>query len=71
MSRRKVDRLANIAAGRRVVLSAGTLDGPFLAALQRLQLAPLGDGAVVSSWAAGIGDNHQVKGNDDGNDQTG
>ncbi len=72
VSRRKTDTLGDLAAGaaagRRVVASVGQLDGAFLAALQRLQLAPLGD--QVSTWADGIGDNHlQVKGGTDGKDQ--
>lgn len=61
MSRRKAPTLAtladNAAAGRRVVLSAGTLDGPLLLALQRVnfgsQIVNVGD--QVSTWAPGIG----------------
>lgn len=61
MSRRRAPTLAtladNAAAGRRVVLSAGTLDGPFLAALQRLNLLTNAEnsGDSASTWAEGVG----------------
>lgn len=60
MSRRKAPTLAtladNAAGGRRVVLSSGSMDGAFLAALQRLNLCPIGhtDGDSASTWAPGI-----------------
>ena len=57
MSLRKTSAIADLAAradaGRQLVVSVGTLDGPFLAALQRLQLPPLGEQG--STWAAGVG----------------
>jgi hypothetical protein len=59
--RRRVTTLGELAAGaaqgKRVVLSVGSLDGVFLAALAKLQLRPAGPG--TSCWAEGIGDaNH-------------
>lgn len=51
--RHDLARVADAAAhGRRVVLSAGALDGPFLAALAKVGLAAA-DGAV-STWADGV-----------------
>lgn len=60
VSRRRAPTLAtladNAAAGRRVVLSAGTLDGAFLAALQRVNLLTNAENSgEVSTWAPGIG----------------
>lgn len=60
MSRRKVAGLAGLARdtarGRQIVLSAGSIDGAFLAALQRLNLTPIGVtlGDQVSTWADGV-----------------
>ena len=60
MSRRKAPTITNLAdgaaAGRRVVVSVGTLDGPFLAALAKVQLLPIGttDGDQVSTWGDGV-----------------
>ncbi len=45
-------------AGRRVVCSVGSLDGPMLAALQRLQVAVV-DGEQ-STWAEGIGPSNRI-----------
>ena len=56
MSRRKTDNLGDLAAGaaagRRVVASVGQLDGAFLAALQRVNLAA-GD-VPASTWGDGV-----------------
>ena len=60
VSRRKPPTLAtladNAAAGRRVVASSGQLDGPFLAALQRLNLSQIlhTDGDSASTWGDGV-----------------
>ena len=60
MSRRKVDTIGDLAAGaaagrRNVVLSVGSMDGAFLAALQRLNLSTIVDTAApVSTWADGV-----------------
>ena len=60
MSKRKPPTVATIAAGRRVVLSAGTLDGPFLAALAKVQLSTQVDNsAPVSTWGDGVTDRLQ------------
>ena len=55
VSKRKTNNLGTLAAGRRVVVSSGSLDGPFLAALQRLNFSPTGEtDAPVSTWADGV-----------------
>ena len=73
MSKRKTSTLgelaAGAAAGRRVVASVGQLDGAFLAALQRVNLAA-GD-VPASTWGEGVrSDNPQLseakKGANDG-----
>ena len=70
MTRRRVDTLGDLAAGagqggRRVVCSVGALDGPFLAALAKLQPIAGSDRGCVSTWVDGIGDQvHQEKVND-------
>jgi NCAIR mutase (PurE)-related protein len=53
VSRRKTSNLGTLAAGRRVVVSAGTLDGPFLAALARI-LPAAGSDVPTSTWADGV-----------------
>ena len=70
MSKRKPPAVATIAADRRVLLSVGSMDGAFLAALAKV-LPASGSDVPTSTWAPGIGDNHlQVTGGTDGNDQT-
>lgn len=60
MSRRKVDGLADAArraAGdRRVVLSAGSIDGAFLAALAKVQptIQPAAGSDMASTWGEGV-----------------
>lgn len=60
MSRRKTDTLGDLAAGaahgRRVVASVGQLDGAFLAALAKVQLAATTEGTPVSTWGEGVTD---------------
>jgi len=57
MSKCKPPTVADLAAGaahgRRVVMSAGSMDGAFLAALAKVGLAGA-DGAVTSTWADGV-----------------
>lgn len=71
MSKRKTSTLGDLAAGadhgRRVVMSCGQLDGPFLAALARVRIQPAlgsdpGCDAPTASWGEGV---DQVKGADD------
>lgn len=58
MSRRKAPTITNLAdgaaAGRRVVVSVGTLDGPFLAALAKVRLVPNGNIGDPSTWGPGV-----------------
>ena len=55
MSKRKTDNLGALAAGRRVVVSAGTLDGPFLAALAKVQISLQTENSPSpSTWGDGV-----------------
>lgn len=60
MSKRRAPTIADLATGaaggRRVVLSAGTLDGPMLAALQRLNLLKNVEDSLsaASTWGDGV-----------------
>jgi len=60
VSRRKPPTFGDLAAGaahgRRVVASVGQLDGAFLAALAKVQLASTTDGTPVSTWGEGVTD---------------
>ena len=60
MSRRKTGAIADLAAradaGRQLVVSVGTLDGPFLAALAGLMLKNVEiSGEQGSTWGDGVG----------------
>lgn len=60
MSKRKPPSVATIAAGRRVLLSVGSLDGPMLQALAKVQFSlQTENSAPVSTWGDGVTDRLQ------------